>query len=66
MKNTKDCSVGAKKLQDFCRQIELDDNVINKFLDKHFYQSVCGSDFDGLHERFIELLINIRINLALI
>ena len=45
MKNTKDCSVGAKKLQDFCRQIELDDNIIEGFLDKNFYQSVCGANF---------------------
>ena len=48
-------------MQDFCRQIELDDNVINEFLDKHFYQSICGSDFYGLHERFIkerEMLVN--------
>lgn len=54
MKNTKDCSVGAKKLQDFCRQIELDDNIIDEFLDKNFYQSACGFNFDELHERFIK------------
>lgn len=52
MKNTKDCSVGAKKLQDFCRQIELDDNIIEEFLDKNFYQSACGANFDELYERF--------------
>lgn len=54
MKNTKDCSVGAKKLQDFCRQIELDDNIIEGFLDKNFYQSACGFNFDELYERFIK------------
>ena len=54
MKNTKDCSVGAKKLQDFCRQIELDDNIIEEFLDKNFYQSACGANFDELYERFIK------------
>lgn len=54
MKNTKNCSVGAKKLQDFCQKVELDDNVINEFLEKNFYQSTCGFDFDELHERFIE------------
>lgn len=61
MKNTKDCSVGTKKLQDFCRQIELDDNIIEEFLDKNFYQSVCGANFEKLHERFIkerEMLVN--------
>lgn len=61
MKNTKDCSVGAKKLQDFCRQIELDDNIIDEFLDKNFYQSACGFSFDELHERFIKekkILVN--------
>lgn len=52
MKNTKDCSVGAKKLQDFCRQIELDDNIIEEFLDKNFYQRACGANFDELYERF--------------
>jgi len=52
MKNTKDCSVGAKKLQDFCRQIELDDNIIEEFLDKNFYQSTCGANFDELYKRF--------------
>lgn len=61
MKNTKNCSAGAKKLQDFCRQIELDDNIIEEFLDKNFYQSVCGANFEELHERFIkerEILVN--------
>ena len=61
MKNTKDCSTGQKKLQDFCRQIELDDNIIDEFLNKNFYQSTCGFNFDELHERFIkerEILVN--------
>lgn len=61
MKNTKNCSAGAKKLQDFCRQIELDDNIIEGFLDKNFYQSVCGANFEELHEHFIkerEMLVN--------
>ena len=61
MKNTKDCSAGAKKLQDFCRQIELDDNIIDEFLNKNFYQSTCGFNFDELHERFIketQILVN--------
>lgn len=61
MKNTKDCSAGAKKLQDFCRQIELDDNIIDEFLNKNFYQSTCGFNFDDLHERFIkerEIVVN--------
>lgn len=61
MKNTKDCSTGQKKLQDFCRQIELDDNIIDEFLNKNFYQSVCGANFEELHERFIkerEILVN--------
>lgn len=54
MKNTKDCSTGQKKLQDFCRQIELDDNIIDEFLNKNFYQSVCGADFDELREQFVK------------
>lgn len=54
MKNTKDCSTGQKKLQDFCRQIELDDNIIDEFLNKNFYQSVCGVDFDELREQFVK------------
>lgn len=61
MKNTKNCSAGARKLQDFCRQIELDDKIIDEFLDKNFYKSTCGFDFDELHERFIkerEILVN--------
>lgn len=54
MKNTKNCSVEAKKLQDFCRQIELDDEIIDKFLEQNFYQSTCGFAFDELHECFIK------------
>ena len=54
MKNTKGCSVGAKKLQDFCKQIELEDNIIEEFLDKNFYQSVCGDDFGELCKQFIK------------
>lgn len=55
MKNTKDCSAGQKKLQDFCRHIELDDNIIDEFLNKNFYQSVCGTDFDELREQFVKI-----------
>lgn len=54
MKNTKNCSVGAKKLQDFCRQIELDDKIIDKFLNQNFYQNVCRFDFDELCKQFIK------------
>lgn len=54
MKDTKNCSAEARKLQDFCRQIELDDKIIDEFLDKNFYKSTCGFDFDELHERFIK------------
>ena len=54
MKNTSNCSIGAKKLQDFCRQIELDDTIIDEFLDKNFYQNICRFDFDELCEHFLE------------
>lgn len=54
MKKTKNCSTGARKLQEFCREIELNDNIIDEFLDKNFYQSVCGDEFDDLCKQFIK------------
>ena len=54
MKKTKNCSTGVRKLQEFCREIELNDNIIDEFLDKNFYQSVCGDEFDDLCKQFIK------------
>ena len=54
MKKTKNCSTGARKLQEFCRQIELNDSIIDEFLDKNFYQSLCGDEFDELCDCFLK------------
>lgn len=70
MKNTKNCSVGAKKLQDFYQKVELDDNVINEFLEKTSIKAlavlILTSCTNVLLKREKISLINTRIDLTLI
>lgn len=54
MKKTKNCSIGVRKLQEFYRQIELNNSIIDKFLDKNFYQNICGFNFDELCDSFLK------------